>query len=595
MTANTLDTVVFAIPSSERSQLATPVQLDASISFELRIGGRIRTLSTTNAGDGFDIRGLLYVADLDPEDPCKQMTAPFVPANATRKSNLPNVNILISIAPWVSPTCTLSFLAAQSRSSPLASIFYRPDASTDIPPPMDDPIWDLNDGDKWKAANKFPVYAIPGEYGTTLMRALSEYSGDLAEVPHGRDLARTFDDDELIRLYSKIGIRSNGSSLPSIWVFLLAVLGILIGIILSLSIAVRLVQIHRRGALERRVAAGEVDLETLGIRRLNVPQNILDKMPLYIHHELGKNEFLTPPPTTEVMPNHPSEESHKGPVDQKRHFLQLVSPLKCMSSASEALFTQKFQSLSLPTPSLKSPTTAFSTNQRGHNQLAFSQTTCSICLDDYVSGETTVRQLPCQHLFHPECIDNFLLQNSSLCPVCKKSVLPRGYCPEKITHVMVRQERLARQLREVQNRNTGWVMMILSLLPQLRANERRSGFRNPVTDMLRQSRNAARATVTPPSTTTSQHLDNSRPSRQLQEETRVRAMEMLGGHPMVADGERARHLPQSKCTPAPNILIHVTYPLIMYNISSGRGTVVRANISVSIGLKVLYKVFPAIR
>jgi len=79
---------------------------------------------------------------------------------------------------------------------------------------------------------------------------------------------------------------------------------------------------------------------------------------------------------------------------------------------------------------------------------SFSQTTCPICLDDFAPHESEVRELPCRHIFHPECIDLFLRDNSSLCPMCKKSALPAGYCPVKVTNLMVRRERLVRRMRE---------------------------------------------------------------------------------------------------------------------------------------------------
>ena len=80
--------------------------------------------------------------------------------------------------------------------------------------------------------------------------------------------------------------------------------------------------------------------------------------------------------------------------------------------------------------------------------ISFDQPSCVICLDDFISHETMVRSLPCRHIFHPECVDQLLLQHSSLCPTCKASVLPQGYCPVKITNVMVRRERLARGFRD---------------------------------------------------------------------------------------------------------------------------------------------------
>lgn len=42
--------------------------------------------------------------------------------------------------------------------------------------------------------------------------------------------------------------------------------------------------------------------------------------------------------------------------------------------------------------------------------------TCSVCTDDFVRGQS-VRVLPCNHKFHPECIDPWLLNVSGTCPL----------------------------------------------------------------------------------------------------------------------------------------------------------------------------------
>ncbi len=47
---------------------------------------------------------------------------------------------------------------------------------------------------------------------------------------------------------------------------------------------------------------------------------------------------------------------------------------------------------------------------------------CSICLQQYEPGEK-VRHLPCQHVFHRDCVDEWLLGESRLCPMCKRSVV----------------------------------------------------------------------------------------------------------------------------------------------------------------------------
>lgn len=47
--------------------------------------------------------------------------------------------------------------------------------------------------------------------------------------------------------------------------------------------------------------------------------------------------------------------------------------------------------------------------------------TCSICTESYSEKQLT-RTLPCNHSFHAPCIDPWLLQSSSVCPICRKDV-----------------------------------------------------------------------------------------------------------------------------------------------------------------------------
>lgn len=49
--------------------------------------------------------------------------------------------------------------------------------------------------------------------------------------------------------------------------------------------------------------------------------------------------------------------------------------------------------------------------------------TCPICLDEYEEG-VKLRILPCEHMYHIKCIDEWLLKNNRNCPVCKRRVLP---------------------------------------------------------------------------------------------------------------------------------------------------------------------------
>jgi hypothetical protein len=177
------------------------------------------------------------------------------------------------------------------------------------------------------------------------------------------------------------------------------------------------VQRRRRNHLRQRVVTGELDLEVLGIKRLTVPQELLDKMPLYT--------YGTVRPERAVAPS--SNGKHLASSSDSR-------------SSSPALNAR-------PSPAI--------VRAHSYRPTALDQPTCPICLDDFVAADpstnepgNTVRELPCHHIFHPECVDAFLRDNSSLCPMCKTSCLPKGFCPKNVTNAMVRRERIMRRNHE---------------------------------------------------------------------------------------------------------------------------------------------------
>jgi len=56
----------------------------------------------------------------------------------------------------------------------------------------------------------------------------------------------------------------------------------------------------------------------------------------------------------------------------------------------------------------------------GAHQNGDSSNMCAICLDQYCLGDK-LRELPCSHRFHRNCIDEWLLSQTALCPLCKSS------------------------------------------------------------------------------------------------------------------------------------------------------------------------------
>ena len=206
------------------------------------------------------------------------------------------------------------------------------------------------------------------------------------------------DHADYVRLYTTFGL-NGGSNLPTLWAFLLIVLAVVLFIIFLTSLSMHYYQRRNRRALERRIRHGEVDLETLGIKRLRVPQNTVNNLPSFI---------FVPNESSSDQPSGPDHSASQGPS----------------GSAAPASSTS--------------------------DRTAWGQEHCPICLEDFIPHETTVRSLPCRHIYHPACIDKFLLDRSSLCPVCKARVAPldqNPYVPGPVTNAMVRYERRARRLR----------------------------------------------------------------------------------------------------------------------------------------------------
>lgn len=412
--ATSLSVITVTFPNPEWSPTASTTfqRLNASLSFLFSSPSHIVTLSSNSATPGQDVTGLLYTPILPAgNDGCRTAGDYTIPSNATTRANLPKADYdLIAVAPWGSPGCVLQYLNSVQEDPIVGFIFFLPDNSTTAPPAANSNAWSLGDSNEWKGDNHFPVYAIPGQSGDLILRNSALYSGNMTDVPHGHLLTESYDSRDYVRLFVDVQT-SGGTSLPSLWVFLLVVLGILLCVIGLTSFVMHMLQRRRRQTLRRRVANGEVDLEALGIKRLTVPQEILDEMPLYTY---GDGIAVRPTAVRSLARETPARES------------EILGKEEPIAESSRAPRRAQISTLDQPT--------------------------CAICLDDFVPATssaqgTIVRELPCRHIFHPECVDTFLRDNSSLCPMCKNTALPKGYCPRIVTNAMVRRERMVRRIR----------------------------------------------------------------------------------------------------------------------------------------------------
>ena len=445
----------------------------------------------------------------------------MIPSGVSREADVPyGFRNIIALVPWISQDCMKSYLVAANNNLASALITYVPNNSTEAPPPVNDKQWFLNDGGRWKSESGYPVYAIPGASGSAIMQQLNIYSGDISNIRNGSFLSIA-DSNDYIRLYTSIETNAH-SKLPSLWAFLLMVLGIVVVLVGLTSCAMHYHQRRARRSLRRRVAAGEVDLESLGVRRLTIPQDVLDKLPVHVYIASEK----------------------ESPVEGSVPITQL----------------SRRNSAPLPvTP------TGFNTVKMSPTPQNFSQPMCAICLDDFVPNSTMVKELPCRHIYHPECIDELLRAHSSLCPVCKGKVLPIGYCPpEIITNAMVRRERQARRLpRQRADLQDGALPSATTSRRQLavggrmasfhrqfgrvnRSNGERRIFSAPEPQTVEMNERSANSAATVMDTAAVPPLPSQQPVDRT-ERARRRVSALLGHQVMADDEERERRERLPKC------------------------------------------------
>lgn len=354
--------------------------------------------------------GLLYfpINPLNCSDPSVPDNG--IPPDGVTFARLPLGFNLIAMIPITA--CTSDYLMQAKRDQAEVAVLYNYTSMSNMP--------------SSSLTNTFsvfnnPIYGITSDDASPLLQNMVNYAGNMSSVPFGSNLTALYDPLDYVRLTLTIDT-GQSSSLPGLWLFLLIILAALGLIIASTSVSMHISQYRARRDLRRRIAAGEIDLETLGIKRLTVPKEMIDAMPIKIYgaSSLPRSKSLSfaKEPTSSDTESRQSSSSPSPSSDPKHN-----------SIASSLEVSQDIHSTPVD---------------------GFEQQSCAICLDDFVVNTTPVRHLPCNHIYHPHCIDPFLGTRSSLCPLCKQSVLPKGFVPSslQLTNQTVARERRLRLLRE---------------------------------------------------------------------------------------------------------------------------------------------------
>lgn len=235
-------------------------------------------------------------------------------------------------------------------------------------------------------------------------------------------------------------------------------------IVLVAYFAMLQIRRKRRESLQRRVAAGEIDLEYLGIKRLVVPPHMLSQLPIYIYPDASLEKISSDAGKMSQSADVLGKTSEGVVVDPKVEVdVKPINPFEAEHDEQNEDGISAILEEVMPHPDVRG---------RHGCRLTFSQMTCAICLDDYVPGSSFIRELPCMHIFHPECIDAFLMRDGSTCPVCKKDVLPPSFVSDQVTNFMVRREQRMRRLQHHHDRELQLHRFQFSLFDRMQTRTR---------------------------------------------------------------------------------------------------------------------------
>ncbi|CAO1638597.1 unnamed protein product [Sympodiomycopsis kandeliae] len=177
----------------------------------------------------------------------------------------------------------------------------------------------------------------------------------------------------------------------------LALLLLLLPSLMTLSTVI----IHRIRLIQRRRKERAPELVVL-----NLPSGVWTKGGLKLD---GQSQ------TTSVKVNSPV-----GDVN-KEHAEQSQPKDNTTSDDLELGLTEPTERTNLLTSEDPSGPSSSSTTAPESSRLYYSAEECPICLGTFSEGER-VRLLPCQHLFHQDCVDEWLIKVKKFCPSCRRDI-----------------------------------------------------------------------------------------------------------------------------------------------------------------------------
>ncbi|CAG8449523.1 7434_t:CDS:1 [Acaulospora colombiana] len=310
-------------------------------------------------------------------------------------------------------------------------------------------FWMSNDQDLPNVNQTIPVFSVNLNTSIQLKNEL-------------RNLYRQFNSGSSV--YQALGIDMVPfyPMTPNFWlVSMISVAGVLIlSFLVSIILHVRINR-ERRRRIERARMQRNVD-ESLGMKKWTLDKEVVEKFPVIIYSkkitpaETETDEKRSSADVTEsamLEGKNEGKEETDGMDDIDEDEEQSRNKLSRKASTRSTRSQRSLRAIDNAAIIYSSPNA--DTTSSDHISNSETRETCAICLDDFDDGDE-IRELPCRHWYHVECIDPWLTMKSSSCPLCKKDCKPEDVEGNTEVSIQVVREREleASQVVNSQNRTS---------------------------------------------------------------------------------------------------------------------------------------------
>ncbi|KAJ1974858.1 hypothetical protein H4R35_003417 [Dimargaris xerosporica] len=284
----------------------------------------------------------------------------------------------------------------------------------------------------WSATR--PVFLIDAVTAKKLEQQIDDTFSDSATyAPSKRSVRRAPDSKYAQRLYVRMELTNgDGStkdqpeSASSDTVMYVAIaVGVLLAAILAIMFSFWFVFTRRKRRFERNLAA----LRAQGISTLEHAlgdEKIKPLDPLLLHHlgiiDTKKQDLSKLPKPSSTKPPSGNDKINRSEGAMPATAEPETAPpgitgkvvqwsTKLVQGKASSSTTDTGQSTSIVSRLREITSLSTSPLRSSHDK-------CAICLE-HLRRESRARQLPCHHVYHMGCIDQWLIEKSAMCPICR--------------------------------------------------------------------------------------------------------------------------------------------------------------------------------